>query len=510
VPEPITNKLLISATPRYFPEVMRLIGELDAEQPQVAISVVIADIDLTGNEEFGVEIGLQSPVLFQRGVIPAFPFAPKDYGPGNLLSSATTQGTVSYTNATGGLVPPGVTVSNTINPVAQPGFAFNNTGALGNNPVVGPGVVGFQGISNLGVGRVSPTSNVGGFVFSASSDTFSLLVRALKTQGRLEILNRPMVTATDKQTASLLVGSYVPYVTGAAISTLGTVTPTINYRETGVILNVTPSISPEGKVIMRVHPEVSQVSPTTINLGNGILATQFLDEYVDTTVIAQDGETVCIGGLINKRDDKTEAKVPWLGDLPGVGTLFRYRTQVKEKRELIVILTPHVVRCKAEADRFLSEEARRIDWVLGDVIKAHGTSGMEPVFPPPALGSDASPRGPELLPSPTSVMPGTNPPPVAPGLLPPPAIVPTQPPANPGMAPGQGAPAAVTPPGGVSAVTPPAINTANAAAPGAAPQGMQPAGGMGQPAGVTVWDNNQPMPADKGKESDRWKLFRKN
>ena len=70
VPEPITNKLLISATPRYYPDIMRLIAELDAELPQVVIQVLIAEVDLTNTDEFGVEIGLQSPVLFQREHLP--------------------------------------------------------------------------------------------------------------------------------------------------------------------------------------------------------------------------------------------------------------------------------------------------------------------------------------------------------------------------------------------------------------------------------------------------------
>src|SRR5262249_9652494 len=71
VPEPVTNKLLLSATPKYFPELMRLIYEIDQEPPQVVIQALIAEVDLSGTEEFGVEIGLQSPVLFSRTVLPA-------------------------------------------------------------------------------------------------------------------------------------------------------------------------------------------------------------------------------------------------------------------------------------------------------------------------------------------------------------------------------------------------------------------------------------------------------
>src|SRR5205814_10651215 len=127
---------------------------------------------------------------------------------------------------------------------------------LGNNPVVSPGVVGFQGLNNLGVGR-SNANGVGGFVFSAASNTFNLLIRALKTQGRIDILSRPQVQTTDNQTAYLNIGQDIPYVSATTIVGGGLASNTVTYRSVGVILQVTPRISPDGTVIMRVIPEVS-------------------------------------------------------------------------------------------------------------------------------------------------------------------------------------------------------------------------------------------------------------
>ncbi len=373
VPEPVTNKLLISATPRFYNDILRIIQELDAESPQVMIQVLIAEVDLTGNEEFGVEIGLQSPLLFNRSVTPFGTFI----GP---------NGSVNYANAAGGLVPPGVTVNSSVNPTAQPGFAFNNPSVpLGNNPVVQPGTVGFQGLSSLGVGRVSPTSGVGGFVFSAGSDSFNVLIRALKTQGRIDILSRPQIMTLDNQAASVLVGQSVPYVTSTNITATGLLSNGVSYRNVGVELQVTPRIGPDGRVLMRVIPEVSSVAPTSINLGNGQLATAFNVQNLTTTVTAQDGETVALGGLIGRRDEKNENKVPWLGDLPYIGTAFRYRTQAKTKTELLVILTTHVVRSRADADKVLAEESRRMDYILEDVVRSQGLSGMDPVLHPNAF-----------------------------------------------------------------------------------------------------------------------------
>ena len=135
------------------------------------------------------------------------------------------------------------------------------------------------------------------------------------------------------------------------------------------------------------------MSDTTISLGNGVTAVAFNVQDVTTTVTAQDGETVAIGGLISHTDAKNENKVPWLGDLPYVGTAFRYRTQVKNKTELLVILTPHVVRNRIEADRVLAEEAARMDWMLGDVTRFQGLSGMDPVLHPQQYPLPGSPGG---------------------------------------------------------------------------------------------------------------------
>ena len=100
---------------------------------------------------------------------------------------------------------------------------------------------------------------------------------------------------------------------------------------------------------MRVFPEISSVAATQVDLGNGVLATQFNEQSVETTVVAGDGETVAIGGLIAKRDQKQENKIPWLGDLPYLGYLFKTRTLTTSKTELLIFLTPKVVTDRTAA-----------------------------------------------------------------------------------------------------------------------------------------------------------------
>src|SRR5260370_19601402 len=107
VPGPITNNLLISVAPASFGDIMRMIQELDAQPPQVSIQVCVAQVDLTNTEEFGVELGLQSPVLFQRSVIPP----PNFFGPNGVVNfAAAATGTT--------LVPTAGSLNNSINPVA--------------------------------------------------------------------------------------------------------------------------------------------------------------------------------------------------------------------------------------------------------------------------------------------------------------------------------------------------------------------------------------------------------
>jgi type II secretory pathway component GspD/PulD (secretin) len=544
VPEPITNKLLISATPRYYPDVMRMIAELDAELPQVVIQVLVAEVDLNNDDEFGVEIGLQSPVFFQRSIFPFY----QDFGAGSTSLTANTS-TASQFPAIN-TVPTGVSITTVPQPSSITGFAFNQPNqGFPNNVVVAPKVVGYQGLTNFGTGRISPNNGISGFVFSASNDVFNLLIRALRSQGRVDMLSRPQLMTLDNQAAQIAIGQSVPTIQGSNITGTGIVSTPVTYVSVGVILNVIPKINPDGKVTMRVTPQVSSLASTPLSLGNGITAPLFNQQLLDTTVIAHDGETVAIGGLITTSDSKSENKMPWFGDLPYIGTLFRYRQQIKKKQELLIILTPHIVRNRIEADRILAMEGARMDWILGDVVRTQGISGMDPLFPgkpltaassPPHGNVDGALPGP-LAPPPPGMVPGSDLPPAmlpAPRLVPAPGSDNTLPAPRPVPSGSSSLPAA---PGGPTAATTTSNNNANepptlgptperplqglSAVPGRLPPppaspmvtSPPPAGDSPQtaPGGGTT-GTITPLPAEgpggsaenQGKESDKWRLFR--
>jgi type II secretion system protein D len=397
-PEPVTNTILINATPYWFEEIMRMLQRLDAEPLQVAIEVLIAEVTLNNTEEFGVEIGLQTPLVFQRSIIP-------------------TSGTTSI--AAGA-----TTVSSTQSQFAYPGTQFVNTAALPSNSTAGSGLVGYQGINYLGVGRAD-ASGIGGFVFSAASDSVNVLVRALKIQGRIDVLNTPVLQVLDNQTGYVQAGQSFPYVTGGTVSSLGTFSPSVNYRDTGVTLQITPRISPDGKVLLRAAPSVTQPQSSQITLGNNILATAFNVQQVQTTIIAGDGETVVIGGLITKQNTRNENKIPLVGDLPYIGALFRYRTQTQTKSELIVVLTPHIIRCAGDADRIALEHIKRMNWNQTEVERIAGAKdkpilrGELPQVQPPLVPVQSPPTN--SLPAPQPVPAPLGQPGLAPPMAKPPA-----------------------------------------------------------------------------------------
>src|SRR5262249_27112569 len=151
---------------------------------------------------------------------------------------------------------------------------------------------------------------------------------------------------------------------------------------------------------------------------------------VDTTVVAQDGETIILGGIISKRDARAETKIPVLGDIPYVGAAFRYRLRTHTRKELLIILTPHIVKCKADMDRVALEETQRLHWMLPDIMRTHGVQGRDlwpgvgpsvldgPGVPPGGVlpggvlpngfphGAPVGPViGPDQLPAPKAVMP---------------------------------------------------------------------------------------------------------
>jgi hypothetical protein len=153
---------------------------------------------------------------------------------------------------------------------------------------------------------------------------------------------------------------------------------TFDLINVGLILGVTPRISPEGMVVMEIDAENSSLAPeaegipVAISAGTVIRSPAINTTNAQTTVSAADGETILLGGLITKSITKIDNRVPLLADIPLLGNLFKYDSTAATRHELLIILTPHVVRTPAEAERIKRMESARMSWCLGDVEEIHG------------------------------------------------------------------------------------------------------------------------------------------
>jgi type II secretion system protein D len=184
----------------------------------------------------------------------------------------------------------------------------------------------------------------------ASSD-FNLLIRALQSQGRLQVLSNPSIMAANNSPARIQVGETIQVPTSTSITSAGSVYSTVENEEIGVILSVTPSINPDGFVRMTINPEISNLSNRTTQISEDFSSPIITRRTADTTVTVHDGQTIVLGGLISDRFERRMRKVPVLGDIPLVGKLFQAETEETAKTELLIVLTPHVIASPAEFAR---------------------------------------------------------------------------------------------------------------------------------------------------------------
>jgi general secretion pathway protein D len=194
------------------------------------------------------------------------------------------------------------------------------------------------------LGNAASANANGGLVVSMLETNVNATLHALATAGKLDVLSRPYILASDNQLASITVGQEVPFITDTRLTDTGQTINTIQYQDVGIILNVTPHINPEGLVILDVAPEISQLADTTVPISAGVDAPVINKRSAQSRVGIINGQTIVIGGLMEDRKTTSVSKVPILGDIPLLGELFK-RTQVsKSKTELLIFLTPHVAQ----------------------------------------------------------------------------------------------------------------------------------------------------------------------
>jgi general secretion pathway protein D len=341
-PELISNSLIVSATPKYFESIRRVIEQLDWRPPMVAIQVVIAEVTLGSVKEFGVEFGVQDALLFDRGIATTTPAIRFDLNQAAIGNDNTTESLATRNTATGQL------------------------------------------LSNLNVGRSSANAAFGGLVLSVGNDSVNALLRALKQRTDVQILSRPQVMTLENQPAFVVVGQEVRLPSGT-VSTITSVQQNIAVRNVGIVLGVTPRTTPDGVVVMEVDAERSSLGSadegTVIGFsdtGEPITVPPVNLTTTATTVRARSGQTVVLAGLIRKEKTLVERGIPLLGDIPIAGRLFRFNSNLETRAELLIIMTPFILYEDSDADAIKQVETERMNWSLEQVIEMHGDIGVGP------------------------------------------------------------------------------------------------------------------------------------
>ena len=219
------------------------------------------------------------------------------------------------------------------------------------------------------LGGPAPTSpqsfpSLGSLSFPSASPYFILskspnfALAALSAVTKVKVLSSPQVMVLDNEPARLQVGQQVPVLTGTATSTLAAGAPVVNsvdYRSTGVIMQVTPRVNSGGLVTLDIAQEVSDVAAQATNSVQG--SPTFNDQIFRTRVAIQDGQTVGMAGLIRDNASQGNGGIPFLKDIPVLSLLFSTQSNTRARTELLVLITPHVVHDQRDA-RALTEDMR--------------------------------------------------------------------------------------------------------------------------------------------------------
>jgi general secretion pathway protein D len=349
--DPSTNSLIITAPEPVYRNIRSVIDKLDSRRAQVYIESLIVEVSADKAAELGIQWQFLNPSSSGNSVIGGTNLPARGTG-SNILDAATGIANIG-TGLNIGLVRSGVSI------------------------------LGSDNIINLGV-----------------------LARALETEADANIKATPNLLTLDNEEARIIIGQNVPFITGQYTATAGAVAnpfQTIERKDVGTTLRVRPQVSEGGAVKMQIFQEVSSVQDAS--LAAGLITNR---RAIESNVLVDDGQIVVLGGLIQDSVEGNVSKVPLLGDIPGIGRLFRYDSRQRKKTNLLVFLRPIVIR---DAGNAWDVTANRYDY-----IRSMSNAAALPHLPPlpdlkmpdmqdlpPRPGTPGAPTPPR---SPASLTPG--------------------------------------------------------------------------------------------------------
>ena len=289
-----SNALIITAPAAIYNNLRAVVEMLDVRRAQVFVEALIAEVTADKAAEFGIQWQDLSGIN----------------GLGTQVIGGTNFGVAGQ----------------------------NIIGAATNIATVGKGL-------NIGIVRGQMTLPDGTKVIN-----LGMLARALETDANANILSTPNLLTLDNEEAKIIIGQNVPFITGSYAQTGNTATAspfqTIERKDVGLTLRIKPQVSEGGAVKLQIYQEVSSVQNQTINNAAGVVTNK---RSLESTVLADEGQIVVLGGLVQDSVSNGEDKVPLLGNIPLLGNLFRYESRRRTKTNLMVFIRPYVLRTAQDA-----------------------------------------------------------------------------------------------------------------------------------------------------------------
>jgi general secretion pathway protein D len=320
VPDKATNTLVVMADREDYKIIENIIKQLDVPRPMVYLEALIMEVNANKDFTLGVEwSGL------------------KDTGSVNGISNS---GSAAFISSGTGTIMPSTTTS-TIGSTSAASLSFPNGFSMG---IIGAGIT------------------IGGVTFP----NIGAVIQAYKTDQEVSILSTPQIMTLDNEEAEINVGSNVPYITQQQQSTTSTLVGynTYDYKDVGVILNITPHINEENFIRLKISLQSTKLTSAATST-----TPTTLKRTAKTTTVIKDNETVVIGGLVGDSTEDDIYKVPILGDIPLLGWLFKTKSSTREKTNLYVFLTPHIVRTQKDAAGLYQEKRETMGEVVEGIIK---------------------------------------------------------------------------------------------------------------------------------------------
>jgi Flp pilus assembly secretin CpaC len=353
VADPATNSLIIYGTTQEFQNIKTILRDLDQVPRQVLLDVLVAEVTLKNSESLGVEYEIFSK------------FNPTIFG--------QTFGSQGAVRGLGDFFPP------------APASGLTQFG---------------NGISGV-IGR---------------SNAIRAFINALATDSRVKILSSPSVLATDNRPARIQVGSEEPIPTGQLVAVVGATSPssstTIQYRNTGRIVTIIPQVNSQGLVNLQILAEVSQRG-ANVTVGTDSFPA-FDTRQAETSAVVQDGDTLAIGGIIADNRSRSRTGIPYLMDLPVIGRFFGTTSDAVERTELIMLITPHVIRNRDQGQQVTEDFKKSLSTVrneLDRMAREREKLQQRPLEQKPALpgpSGDVPPKPPAPAPAPSAAPSGSG------------------------------------------------------------------------------------------------------